>query len=70
MLREHASTDSQTNKTFRQRTEAKPLFGISARAIQNWMTGGKLTARHLPGRWRFLAEDIEDFLQTSQESGR
>jgi hypothetical protein len=46
------------------------LFGISARSIQNWLTNGKLTARNLPGRWRFLAEDIEDFLQASQESGR
>jgi hypothetical protein len=46
------------------------IFGVSARAIQNWMASGKLPARNLPGRWRFLAEDIEKYLQTSLESGR
>lgn len=46
------------------------LFGVSARSIQNWLASGKLSARNLPGRWRFLAEDIENFLQASAEGGR
>ena len=46
------------------------LFGVSARSIQNWLTAGKLAARNLPGRWRFLAQDVEDFLKASAEGGR
>jgi hypothetical protein len=46
------------------------LFGVSPRAAQNWMASGKVTARNLPGRWRFLAQDVENFLQASSEGGR
>jgi DNA-binding transcriptional MerR regulator len=43
------------------------LFGVSARAIQNWITAGQLTARNLPGRWKFFPQDLEDFLQHSRK---
>jgi hypothetical protein len=42
------------------------IFSVSARSVQNWMASGKLIARHLPGRWKFLTQDVEDFLQASQ----
>jgi hypothetical protein len=41
------------------------IFGVSARAIQNWMAAGQLIPRSLPGRWKFLTQDVEDFLQAS-----
>jgi hypothetical protein len=42
------------------------IFDVSARAIQSWATAGKLTPRHLPGRWKYLTQDVEDFLLASQ----
>ena len=38
------------------------LFSVSVRAIQNWIASGELIPRKLPGRWKFLTQDIEDFL--------
>ena len=46
------------------------IFEVSVRAIQNWIAAGQLTARNLPGRWRFLTQDVEDFLQASQKGAR
>jgi phage terminase Nu1 subunit (DNA packaging protein) len=42
------------------------LFDVSVRTIQAWVTEGRLAPRKLPGRGRFLAEDIESFLQNSK----
>ena len=44
------------------------LFDVSVRSVQNWMTSGKLPPRSLPGHWKFLTQDIEDFLEASLES--
>lgn len=41
------------------------IFGVANRTIQDWVREGKLLARDLPGRGRFLSEDLEDFLQKS-----
>jgi excisionase family DNA binding protein len=41
------------------------IFGVSVRTIQDWVRDGKLMARDLPGRGRFLSEDLEQFLQNS-----
>jgi transposase len=46
------------------------LFSVSARSVQNWMASGKLIPRSLPGRWKFLTQDVEDFLQASADGGR
>jgi transposase len=46
------------------------IFSVSARSVQNWMASGKLTSRNLPGRWKCLTQDVEDFLQASLEGGR
>jgi hypothetical protein len=46
------------------------IFSVSVRSVQNWMASGKLMSRNLPGRWKFLTQDVEDFLQASLESGR
>ncbi len=41
------------------------LFSVSVRTLQDWITAGKLAPRDLPGRGRFLSEDLENFLQAS-----
>lgn len=43
------------------------LFGVSGRAIQNRVSTGQISARDLPGRARFLSQDLEDFLVSSKK---
>ena len=43
------------------------MFKVCVRAIQNWTTAGQLARRNLPGRWKFLPQDLEDFLRSSQK---
>jgi len=42
------------------------IFKVCVRAIQNWISAGRLKPRDLPGRWKFFAQDLEDFLQNSK----
>ncbi len=44
------------------------IFGVTARALQNWMASGQLVGRNLPGRSRFLNQDIEAFLVASRKT--
>jgi len=46
------------------------IFSVSARSVQNWMASDRLIARNLPGRWKFLTQDVEDFLRASLNGGR
>jgi hypothetical protein len=46
------------------------IFQVSVRAIQNWTSAGHLVSRALPGRWRSLPQDLEDFLRSSRKGGR
>jgi hypothetical protein len=46
------------------------LFDVCVRAIQNWITAGRLTPRALPGRWKFFPQNREDSLRTSRKGGR
>ncbi len=41
------------------------IFGVATRTIQEWSRNGKLKPRNLPGRFRFLSADLEEFLQNS-----
>jgi excisionase family DNA binding protein len=43
------------------------LFGVSERTIQAWIARGRLNARDLPGRGRFLSQDLETFLINSRK---
>ena len=43
------------------------IFGVTSRAIQNRIASGQLVTRDLPGRAKFLSQDIEDFLRTSRK---
>lgn len=43
------------------------LFSVTTRTIQSRIKRGGLTARDLPGRSRFLAIDLEQFLQGSSK---
>ena len=42
------------------------IFAVQNRAIYDWIRNGKLTVRDLPGRGRFLSEDLEEFLRNSK----
>jgi hypothetical protein len=43
------------------------LFSVSVRAIQSRVASGQLPVRDLPGRARFLSEDLEGFLSASKK---
>jgi hypothetical protein len=45
------------------------IFNVCARAIQNRISSGQLIARDLPGRAKFLPQDLEDFLKASRKGG-
>lgn len=45
--------------------DAAEIFTVSVRTIQDWVRKGDFVARNLPGRGRFLSEDLEQFLQNS-----
>ena len=45
------------------------IFAVSIRAIQNRVASGQLIPRNLPGRTKFLAGDIEEFLLASRKGG-
>lgn len=42
------------------------IFSVAVRTIQDWVRKGSLPARNLPGRGRFLSEDLEEFLRNSR----
>jgi len=46
------------------------IFGTVVRTIQSWIAAGRLTSRDLPGRWRFLSQDLEDFIRNSRRPRR
>lgn len=41
------------------------IFDVSVRTIQDWSRKGELVSRNLPGRGKFLSEDLENFLKNS-----
>jgi hypothetical protein len=41
------------------------IFSVSVRAIQNRVASGQINSRNLPGRAKFLPEDLEVFLASS-----
>jgi len=45
--------------------EVADLFGVTTRTIQTRIKRGSLASRDLPGRSKFLAIDLEQFLQGS-----
>ncbi len=46
------------------------IFIVSVRTIQEWVRSNKIRARDLPGRARFLSEDLEELLVNSRKSSR
>ena len=42
------------------------IFGVRNRAIYDWIANQKIAARDLPGRGRFLSEDLDEFLRNSK----
>lgn len=47
-------------------SDVAQIFNVRNRAIYDWINNQKLTARDLPGRGRFLCEDLEQFLTDSK----
>jgi len=45
--------------------DAAEIFDCSVRALQQRIRDGRLTARDLPGRKKFLPHDLEEFLRNS-----
>lgn len=45
------------------------IFNVSARAVQHRVASGQLTPRDLPGRAKFLNQDLEEFLMSSRKDG-
>ena len=43
------------------------MFNVSVRAIQSRVASGQLSVRDLPGRAKFLPQDLEDFLFASKK---
>lgn len=43
------------------------IFDVTPRAIQNRVASGQIPSRDLPGRAKFLAEDLEAFLTASKK---
>ncbi len=46
------------------------IFKVTVRAIQHRIEAGRLIPRDLPGRAKFLPQDIEDFLAASRGRAR
>lgn len=59
-----------TLKPMYSNREVARIFRVSVRAIQNWIVAGRLIPRELPGRWKFLPHDLEEFLRSSRKGGR
>jgi len=43
------------------------IFKVTPRAIQQRVAAGQIPARNLPGRARFLSDDLEAFLVSSRK---
>jgi hypothetical protein len=65
LLEELLSAQSEPLKALYSNKDVAKLFSVSVRAIQDWIAKGLLKARDLPGRGRFLSQDIEEFLANS-----
>lgn len=50
--------------------ELAQIFNVSPRAIQTRVALGQIASRDLPGRAKFLPEDIEVFLASSLRKDR
>ena len=46
------------------------IFGVSQRAILYLIASGKVAARDLAGRARFMPQDLEDYLKNSKKGSR
>jgi hypothetical protein len=61
--------DIQLQATYTIRDIAK-IFSVSVRAIQSRVASGQLISRNLPGRAKFLPQNLESFLTGSRNRER
>lgn len=62
-----ADQEESIKPMYTNRDVAK-IFQVCVRVIQNWVATGRLIPRNLPGRWKFLPQDLEDFLRASKKA--
>jgi hypothetical protein len=62
ILEELLATRGEPLKGLYTVRDVAQLFCVSVRAIQEWVSSGRLEARDLPGRGRFLSKDLEALL--------
>src|ERR1700739_586038 len=58
--------DLQLQPTYSTRDIAN-IFRVSIKTIQNRVAAGQLVPRDLPGRGKFLPQDLEEFLKGSRK---
>jgi excisionase family DNA binding protein len=49
-------------------TETATIFGVHRRTVLKMIAAGRIVPRDLPGRARFLAADLEAYLNRTQEA--
>ncbi|MGA2808786.1 MAG: helix-turn-helix domain-containing protein [Terracidiphilus sp.] len=49
-------------------TETAVIFGVHRRTVLKMIAAGRIVPRDLPGRARFLAADLEAYLNRTQEA--
>lgn len=49
-------------------TEAAAIFGVNRRTVLKMIAAGRIVPRDLPGRARFLAADLEEYLNNRNNS--
>jgi hypothetical protein len=70
LLQEILSLQGSTLQATYTTRDLAQLFNVSARAIQNRVASGQIPSRDLPGRAKFLSEDLESFLASSVKKER
>jgi hypothetical protein len=65
LLEEMLSSRGEGLKSLYSNDDVAKLFGVSVRAIQDWIGRGLLMTRDLPGKGRFMSRDLEAFLTNS-----
>jgi hypothetical protein len=67
MLEEYLSNRRESVKPAYSTRDVATLFSVSIRAIQQRIAQGQIVARDLPGRFKILPGDLEEFFERSRK---